>query len=141
MIIELKKRVLLCQHKLHMKPTTSIPWFNNVKCIKFLFSYVLYCNIKEKHHVSRNINSKKRKIYMWNQCYCYSDLPKIRVGRACTTKNLVAFALSSTNRNHPKPRKNHPKLLVPTEPSTHAIAQRATKFYLVFLLLTLNMIS
>ena len=35
-----------------------------VKCTKFLFSYVLYCNLKEKDHVRRNIISKKRKIYM-----------------------------------------------------------------------------
>ena len=36
------------------------PWFNNVKCTKFLF-YKFYCNLKEKVHIKRNINSKKKK--------------------------------------------------------------------------------
>ena len=123
------------------QPHLFIPWFSNVKCTKFLFSYVLYWNLKEKHHVSRNINGKKRKVYIWSQCYYYFDLPKIRVGQARTTKTLVVFALSSTNRNHLKPNKNHRKLLAPTEPSTHLIVQRVTKFYLLFLLLTWNIIS
>ena len=47
-------------------------WFNNVKFTKFLFSYVLYCKLKE--------------ISMWNQYYHFFDLSKIRVGWALTTK-------------------------------------------------------
>ena len=35
-----------------------------VKCTKFLFSYVLYYNLKEKDHVRRNIISKTINICM-----------------------------------------------------------------------------
>ena len=81
-LIKLEILVLLCQQKLHIKPTTPILWFNNVKCTTFLFSYVLNCNQKEKDCIRRNINIKKRNIYAWNQCHCYySDLTKIRVGQ------------------------------------------------------------
>ena len=81
-LIKLEILVLLCQKKLHIKPTTPILWFNIVKCTMFLFSYVLYCNQKEKDCIRRNINIKKRNSYVWNQCHCYySDLTKIRVGQ------------------------------------------------------------
>ena len=50
------------------------------------FCYVFYCNIKEKYHIRKIINSKKINIYTWNQYY-YFDLPKMRVSRARATKN------------------------------------------------------
>ena len=56
------------------------------------FCYVFYCNLKEKAHIRRSINSKKKNVCMRNHSY-YFDLPKIRVDRARTTKNCVAFAL------------------------------------------------
>ena len=54
--------MLLCQHKLHMKPTTYLcsVSFNDVKCAKILFFYIFYCNLKEKDHIKRNINNKKQ---------------------------------------------------------------------------------
>ena len=67
------------------------PRFNNIKWTKFLFFYVFYRNLKEIDHINGNINSKKRNVYARNQYY-YLGLPKIRVGRARTTKNSVAFA-------------------------------------------------
>ena len=52
----------------------------------FCFFYVFYCNLKEKYHIKRNVDSKKRNVYTENQYY-YFDLPKIRVGQARATKN------------------------------------------------------
>ena len=68
-----------------MKPTT---YFYSVilQCQmhqNFVF-YVFYCNLKEKDHIRRITNSKKKKSF---------DLSKIRAGRALTIKNyVVAFA-------------------------------------------------
>ena len=79
------------------RPNLFTLWFNNFKCTKFLFFmyfnvfYVIYFQ-KEKYHIRRNINSKKRNVYMQNQYY-YFDLPKVRFGRARTTKNYVVFTL------------------------------------------------
>ena len=58
--MELKKPVLFCQHKLHMKSTTSL-YFE----IQILVSFCLnvFChNLKEKDHIKININSKKRNV-------------------------------------------------------------------------------
>ena len=57
--------------------------------LNFVF-YVFYCNLKEKYHTRRIINSKKRNFYIGNQYYCF-DLPKITVSQIRTTKNYVAF--------------------------------------------------
>ena len=54
--------------------------------LHFCFFMLFYCNLKEKDHIRRIIKSKNRNIYKWNQYYYYFDLPKIRVGRARTTK-------------------------------------------------------
>ena len=82
LIIELKKLVLLYQHKLHMKSTTSL--YSNIQQYQvheiFVF-YVFYCNLK------------KKKNYVGNQYYYHLILPKIRVGWAHTTK----FKLPSPN--------------------------------------------
>ena len=52
------------------------------------FLCILYGNLKEKDHIKRNINSKKRDVYIGNQYYYYYfRLPKIRVGRARTINN------------------------------------------------------
>ena len=85
--MELKKLVLLCKQKLHMKLTTSL-YSNIIKCTKFLFFYIFHCNLKEKDHIKRNIKSKKRNVYAGNQFYYYHlGLSKIRVGWAHATKN------------------------------------------------------
>ena len=62
LIIELKKLVLLCQHKLHMKPITSLYSVNSTisSALNFVF-YVFCCNMNEKNHIRGNINSKKKK--------------------------------------------------------------------------------
>ena len=52
----------------------------------FVF-YVFYRNLKEKDRNKRNINSKKLHVYIGNQYYYCLSLPKIRAGRARTTKN------------------------------------------------------
>ena len=52
---------------------------------KYVFTY--FVNLKEKDQIKRNINSKKRDVYIGNQHYYYFGLPKIRVGRARTTNN------------------------------------------------------
>ena len=57
--------------------------------LNFCF-YIFYCNLKEKDHTKRIIDSKTINIFLGNQYYYYFGLPKIRVGRARTTK--VAFA-------------------------------------------------
>ena len=49
--------------------------------------YVFYYNLKEKHHIKINTNSKKLNVYKRNQYYYYEALPKIRVCRAHATKN------------------------------------------------------
>ena len=54
--------------------------------LNFCF-YVFYRTLKEKDHIKGSINSKKGNVYVGNQYYYYLDLPKIRVGRACTTNN------------------------------------------------------
>ena len=54
--------------------------------ISLLFCfYVFNRYLKEKDHVKRNINSKKRDVYIGNQYY-YFGLPKVRVVRARATK-------------------------------------------------------
>ena len=77
---EVKKLVPLCQ------PSLFTPKFNNLKYSKYMFFYVFYCTLKEKGQIARNKNSKKRNIYIEKQYYNFV-LPKMRVGRACTTKN------------------------------------------------------
>ena len=84
--MELKKLVLLCQHMLHMKSTTSLLRDSTIPSAKFLF-FVFYRYLKEKDHVKRNINSKERNNYIGNQYYYYFGLPKIRVSWPRTTKN------------------------------------------------------
>ena len=62
LITELKKPVLLCQHKLHMKPTTSFcPVIQRCQVHQFFVLYVFYCNLKGKKHIRRNISIKKKK--------------------------------------------------------------------------------
>ena len=62
LIIKLKKLVLSCQHKLHMKPTTSLYCIIQQCQVHWIFVfYVFYWDLKEKHHIRRNINCKKRK--------------------------------------------------------------------------------
>ena len=56
--MELKKLVLLCPHKLHMKP------IQRCKVHQIFVSYVFYCNVKEKDHIRRNINSKKKEMFI-----------------------------------------------------------------------------
>ena len=87
LIFYFKKLVLLCQHKLHMKPTTSL-CFVIQRCqvyLIFIF-YVFYCILKKKNHIRRNKNSKKMKCIYVKSVLLF-DLPKIRVGQAHTTKN------------------------------------------------------
>ena len=48
---------------------------------KIFVFYIFYRNLKEKDHIKRNINSKKKK------CFCRKSVSKIRVGWALTTKN------------------------------------------------------
>ena len=58
--MELKKLVLLCQHKLHTKPTTSLCSVIQRCQVHQIFAfYVFSCNLKENYHIRRNINSKK----------------------------------------------------------------------------------
>ena len=61
--------------------------FNNIKCTNFLFFLYFYHILKEKAHIKRNINSKKRNVYVGNQYYYYLGLLKIRFGGTSTTKN------------------------------------------------------
>ena len=60
LIIELKKLVLLCQHRLHMKPSTSL--YSVIQQCQthyfFFVFYVFYCDLKEIYHTRRNINCK-----------------------------------------------------------------------------------
>ena len=50
--MELKKLVLLCQHKLHMKPTTSLySVIQRCQVHESFVFYVFYCNVKEKGHI------------------------------------------------------------------------------------------
>ena len=88
--------MLLCQYKLHMKPTPTLySVIQQCQVDQIFVFYGFYCNLKEKYHIRRNINGKirnKKNVYMWNQYYF--DLLNIRVCQACTTKNKVAFALT-----------------------------------------------
>ena len=90
----LKENCTICQHKLHMKRTTYL--YSVIQQCQvhssFVF-YVFYCNLKENDRIRKNTNGKKRNVYGWNQYYYYFDWPKIRIGRALTTKNQVAFTL------------------------------------------------
>ena len=47
------------------RPHFFAPWFNAAKCTKFYF-YLFYCNRKEKDHIKRKINSKKK--------YCFNEI-------------------------------------------------------------------
>ena len=58
----LKELVLLCQYKLHMKPTTSRYSVIQQCHMHYLFFFnVFYCNLKEKDHIRRIISSTKSK--------------------------------------------------------------------------------
>ena len=60
--MELKKFVLLCQHKLHMKPTISLyPVIQRCQVHQIFVFFTFYCNLKEKDQIRRNINNKKKK--------------------------------------------------------------------------------
>ena len=60
--MELKKFVLLCQHKLHMKPTISLcSVIQRCQVHQIFVFYTFYCNLKEKDQIRRNINNKKKK--------------------------------------------------------------------------------
>ena len=62
--------MLLCQYKLHMKPTRSL-YSGTQQCQmhKIFVFYVFYCNLKEKRYIRRIKNIDKRNNYMWNQYY------------------------------------------------------------------------
>ena len=65
LIIESKELVLLCQHKLHMKWTSSLYSVIQQCQVHQIFVFnVFYCNLKEKDHIRRNINSKKKEMYI-----------------------------------------------------------------------------
>ena len=86
---EVKETSLLYQHKLQRKSTTSlyskIQLYQAHQIVVFhVFDFYVF-NLKEKDHIKRNINSKKRNVYAGNQYYL--GLPQIRVGRVYTTKN------------------------------------------------------
>ena len=59
--MELKKLVLLCPHKLHMKPTSFCSVIQRCKVHQIFVFYLFYCNAKEKDHIRKNINSKTKK--------------------------------------------------------------------------------
>ena len=62
--MELKKLVLLCQRKLHVKPVTSLcSVIQGCQVYQIFAFYVFDCNLKEKDHIRRNINSKKREMF------------------------------------------------------------------------------
>ena len=65
--------------------------------LNFCFLSILLHPKRKRYYIRRKINSKEKNVYIWNQYY-YFDLPKIGVGRARTTKNQVAFALSGIFR-------------------------------------------
>ena len=56
--------MLLCQHNLHMKLTTSLCSVIQQSQVHQIFIfYVFYCNLK-KDHIRRNINRKKKEMYI-----------------------------------------------------------------------------
>ena len=62
--MELKKLMLLCQHKLHMKQTTSLcSVIQQLQVHQIFVFYVFYCNLKEKGHIRININRTKKKCF------------------------------------------------------------------------------
>ena len=75
-----------------MKLTTSV--FSVVQRCQVYYIivfYLFYFDLKGKGHIRRKHISEKDNC-TWNQ-YDYFDLPKIRLSRTNTTKNIVAFAL------------------------------------------------
>ena len=53
----LNKRVLLCQHKLHMKLIPSLySVIQRCQVQEIFVFYLFYCDLKEKYHIRRNIN-------------------------------------------------------------------------------------
>ena len=70
-----------------MKSTTALLQDSTISSA-LNFCFCVFCrNLKEKAHIKININSKKSNVYIGNQYYYYLGLPKIRIGRARTTKN------------------------------------------------------
>ena len=64
--MELKKLVLLYQHKLHMKLTTALCSLIQQCQVHQIFVYfVFYRNLKEKDHIRRNINNNNKKINVY----------------------------------------------------------------------------
>ena len=64
--------------QVNIKPTTSNYSVTQQCQMHWTFAfYPFYCSLKEKEHMRRITNSKKRNIYLWNQYDYYSDLPKL----------------------------------------------------------------
>ena len=63
--MELKKLMLLCQLKLHMKPTITHYSVNQQCEVHQIFVfYILHCSLKVNDHIGRNINVKKKCLYV-----------------------------------------------------------------------------
>ena len=91
-----KEIVLLCQQKVHMKPIKSF-YFVIQQCqVQEIFVfYIFYCKLKEKYHIRRNKNNKKRNVYMWNQ-YHYFYLIKLQF---FYNNKLSSLCLTPTSRH------------------------------------------
>ena len=59
--MELNKLVLLCQQKLHIKLIPSLySVIQQCQVQEIFVFYVFYCDLKEKYHIRRNTNCKKK---------------------------------------------------------------------------------
>ena len=57
-----KETCVIMSTQVNIKPTTTLyPVIQWCQVHKICVFYVFYCNLKEKDHVRRNINSKKKK--------------------------------------------------------------------------------
>ena len=84
--MELKKLVLLCQHKVHMKSTTWSEIQDSTISSALNFSFLRILLQSKRKRSNCNKHNRKKNGYIGNQYHCYFGLPKIRVGRASTTK-------------------------------------------------------
>ena len=71
-----KTRAITLTHATYETDHVSLLQDSTISSSQNFCFYVFYCNLKEKGQITRNLNSKKRNIYVENQHYYYFGLPK-----------------------------------------------------------------
>ena len=75
-LVKKKTRAIRLTHVIYETDQVSLLQDSTISSAQNFCFYVFYCYLKEKGQITRNLNSKKRNIYVENQHYYYFGLPK-----------------------------------------------------------------